>query len=79
MRGADAGRVDESPQRRSRPTLPRRPPSRCARTSDERGVAVEIASIDRIIPLDGDVAEIVFALGMGDHVVATDLSATYPP
>lgn len=33
----------------------------------------------RIIPLDGDVAEIVFALGAGDDVVATDLSATYPP
>ncbi len=38
-----------------------------------------VAPIDRVIPLDGDVAEIVFALGMGDHVVATDLSATYPP
>lgn len=34
---------------------------------------------ERIIPLDGDIAEIVFALGMGDRVVATDLSATYPP
>ncbi len=34
---------------------------------------------ERIIPLDGDVAEIVFALGFGDQVVATDLSATYPP
>lgn len=37
------------------------------------------ASVERIIPLDGDVAEIVFALGLGDRVVATDLSATYPP
>lgn len=37
------------------------------------------ASTERIIPLDGDVAEIVFALGLGDQVVATDLSATYPP
>ncbi len=46
---------------------------------DERGVSVDVASIERIIPLDGDVAEIVFALGLGDHVVATDLSATYPP
>jgi iron complex transport system substrate-binding protein len=46
---------------------------------DERGVSVEVASVERIIPLDGDVAEIVFALGMGDQVVATDLSATYPP
>lgn len=34
---------------------------------------------DRIIPLDGTVAEVVFALGLGDQVVATDLSATYPP
>lgn len=46
---------------------------------DDRGVAVEIHSTERIIPLDGDVAEVVFALGMGDRVVATDLSATYPP
>lgn len=33
----------------------------------------------RIVPVDGDLAEIVFALGLGDSVVATDLSATYPP
>lgn len=46
---------------------------------DARGVEVAIESVDRVIPLDGDVAEIVFALGMGDHVVATDLSATFPP
>lgn len=38
-----------------------------------------ITSVDRVIPVDGDLAEVVFALGMGDHVVATDLSATYPP
>lgn len=46
---------------------------------DDRGVEVTIESTERIIPLDGDVAEIVFALGFGDRVVATDLSATYPP
>lgn len=33
----------------------------------------------RILPLDGDLAEIVFALGLGDEVVATDISATFPP
>jgi iron complex transport system substrate-binding protein len=37
-----------------------------------------VESVDRIIPLDGDLAEVVFALGLGDRVVATDLSATYP-
>lgn len=46
---------------------------------DARGAAVTITSTERIIPLDGDVAEVVFALGLGDRVVATDLSATYPP
>ena len=46
---------------------------------DETGAEVTIGSIERIIPLDGDVAEVVFALGLGDNVVATDLSATYPP
>lgn len=33
----------------------------------------------RILPVDGDLAEIVFALGLGEQVVATDISATYPP
>ncbi|MFK8025515.1 MAG: hemin ABC transporter substrate-binding protein [Ilumatobacter sp.] len=33
----------------------------------------------RIVPVDGDLAEIVFALGLGGFVVASDLSATYPP
>lgn len=32
----------------------------------------------RIVPVDGDLAEIVFALGFGDQVVATDISATFP-
>lgn len=35
--------------------------------------------IARIIPIGGDIAEVVFALGVGDHVVASDLSTTYPP
>ena len=34
--------------------------------------------MQRIIPLDGSVAEVIFALGMGDNVVATDISATWP-
>lgn len=46
---------------------------------DHAGASVTVESIDRIIPLDGDIAEVVFALGLGDRVVATDLSATYPP
>ncbi|MEM8904356.1 MAG: ABC transporter substrate-binding protein [Actinomycetota bacterium] len=45
---------------------------------DARGEEVTVESVERIIPLDGDVAEVVFALGMGDRVVATDISATFP-
>ena len=47
--------------------------------ADANGDVVTVESIDRIIPLDGDLAEVVFALGLGDRVVATDLSATFPP
>ena len=47
--------------------------------TDVTGAEVTITSADRIIPLDGTVAEVVFALDLGDRVVATDLSATYPP
>lgn len=38
--------------------------------------AVDDAS--RILPVTGDLAEVVYALGFGDQVVATDISATYP-
>jgi iron complex transport system substrate-binding protein len=47
--------------------------------TDQRGTKVTITDIGRIIPLSGDVAEIVWALGFGGNVVATDTSAIYPP
>jgi iron complex transport system substrate-binding protein len=34
---------------------------------------------ERIIPVNGDLAEVVYALGLGNQVVATDISATFPP
>jgi len=46
--------------------------------TDLTGTEVTVDSIDRIIPLDGTVAEVVFALGLGERVVATDMSATFP-
>jgi len=39
------------------------------------GSSVEVKDASRIIPLTGDVAEIVFALGLADSVVGVDLSA----
>ncbi len=46
---------------------------------DATGTEVTVASTDRIVPANGDLAEVVFALGLGDKVVARDLSATFPP
>ncbi|MEW1866503.1 ABC transporter substrate-binding protein [Streptomyces sp. NPDC088194] len=45
------------------------------RSSDGRTVTVR--SDDRIIPLTGGLSEVVFTLGLGDHVVARDISATF--
>ena len=45
---------------------------------DVNGDVVMIEDISRIVVLNGDFTEVVFALGLGDHVVAVDSSATYP-
>ena len=39
---------------------------------------VEITDASRIIALGGDVTEIIFALGAGDRVIATDTTSVYP-
>lgn len=39
------------------------------------GAKVEVKDASRIIPLNGEIAEIVFALGLKDKVVGVDLSA----
>ena len=38
-----------------------------------------LPNTSRIVALNGDVAEMIWALGLGGKVVGTDLSATYPP
>ena len=68
----DSGAAVSPTTARSRARLP-------VTLADASGDVVTVDSIDRIIPLDGDLAEVVFALGLGDRVVATDLSATFPP
>jgi iron complex transport system substrate-binding protein len=47
--------------------------------ADARGDVVTVESIERINPRHGDFAEVVFARRVGERVVATDLSATFPP
>ena len=45
---------------------------------DATGNEVVVGDISRIVVLNGDITEVVFALGLGDNVVGVDTSATYP-
>lgn len=47
--------------------------------TDATGTEVIVSDVSRIVPLNGDIAEIVWALGLGDNVVGVDTSATFPP
>ena len=46
--------------------------------TDATGAEVTITDISRIIPLSGDIAEIIVALGLEPNIVAVDVSAVYP-
>ncbi|MFE7132533.1 hemin ABC transporter substrate-binding protein [Streptomyces sp. NPDC057638] len=41
------------------------------------GRKVTVTSVDRIIPLTGSLSELVYTLGLGDRVVARDVTATF--
>lgn len=43
------------------------------------GVASVISDTSRIVTLSGDLTEIVWELGLGESVVATDVTTVYPP
>lgn len=43
------------------------------------GVETVISDTSRIVVLNGDLNELVYALGFGDSVVGNDVSASYPP
>ena len=46
--------------------------------TDSSGTEVTVTDISRIIPLNGDFAEILVTLGLEDKIAAVDISATYP-
>ncbi|HCT76917.1 MAG TPA: hypothetical protein DGT23_10070 [Micromonosporaceae bacterium] len=50
----------------------------CASPAATSPQAPSSAVVQRIVPLNGDLAEIVWALGLGDQVVGVDTSALYP-
>lgn len=43
------------------------------------GVESTITDTSRIVSLNGDITEIIAALGLADHLVAVDVTTTYPP
>ena len=43
------------------------------------GISSSISDTSRIVSLNGDLTEVIFALGAGDRVVGIDLTTTYPP
>jgi iron complex transport system substrate-binding protein len=43
------------------------------------GVATTVSDTSRIVSLTGDITETIFELGMGERVVAVDITTTYPP
>jgi len=49
-----------------------------ATVTDVNGDEIVVEDVSRIIPLNGNIAETIFALGLGGNVVATDVSALYP-
>jgi iron complex transport system substrate-binding protein len=43
------------------------------------GVETTITDTSRIVSLTGDITEVIYELGLGDHIVAVDVTTTYPP
>jgi iron complex transport system substrate-binding protein len=43
------------------------------------GVATTVGDTSRIVSLTGDITEIIFELGVGESVVAVDITTTFPP
>ncbi len=47
--------------------------------TDALGNSVTVTDVSRIVPLSGDIAEIIWTLGLGANIVGVDVSAVYPP
>jgi iron complex transport system substrate-binding protein len=72
LAGGASARTDAAPAPVERaPVLP-------ARVTDVSGKTVVIRNVSRIVPLNGDIAETIFTLGLTSRVVGVDTSALYP-
>ncbi len=75
--GARSAPAGETVANRVEP-LPKRPDPRLPVTVPSAdGARVTVKAAERIVPLSGSLSEIVFTLGLGDRVVARDVTATF--
>ncbi|PAK23890.1 ABC transporter substrate-binding protein [Streptomyces sp. alain-838] len=79
--GAGAGPGDaataEPVANRVEPLAKRPEPELPVTVRSADGAQVEVERAERIVPLSGSLSEIVFTLGLGDRVVARDVTATF--
>lgn len=75
---AEGDEVAEASSREGAEAGPEDAPVLPVEFTNADGSTTEVTDASRIVPLNGDIAEVVYALGLGDNVVATDTSATYP-
>ncbi|MFF5972387.1 hemin ABC transporter substrate-binding protein [Streptomyces sp. NPDC012769] len=68
--GGAADRVEPLAAPAARPRLP-------VTVASADGRKVTVTSAERIVPLSGSLSELVFTLGLGDRVVARDITATF--
>jgi iron complex transport system substrate-binding protein len=69
---APASAATTAPAPESAPVMP-------VAFTDKDSKTVNVKDVSRIVPLNGDITEVVYALGLGSNVVGADISATYPP
>nr|WP_037870406.1 ABC transporter substrate-binding protein [Streptomyces sp. SPB074] len=76
---ADGGAPARAAAHRDRvEPLPGKPvPGLPARVASADGHTVTVRDVSRIVPLTGSLSELVFSLGLGEHVVARDITATF--
>lgn len=72
-----AGKPGQAPADRVEPLAGTARPELPVTVASADGRRVTVSSVERIVPLSGSLSEIVYTLGLGDRVVARDVTATF--
>jgi len=75
-----AAQQPATPEAEEGPATPVPPPTPQlpVTVTDVQGNTVTVEDVSRIVPLSGDIAEIIWTLGLGANIVGVDVSAVYP-